>query len=201
MWANKKKKKMCLHKPYLKEGRCRFSYVWLYDVFMCLCVLVDHQFVHGEFLSDLRSTVLCQDAALISVAMRPQGLSGIHSSMQATAKTWSRPLTARLWLPYRPTSPGLEKKKKKVQYWLHFTEQTSEEVSVVTLSQCGCCVAPQACRATGCPISGFQRLDEVSLALCLWPHLPFEQILNWQYSECLRLAWLRINKQTFKTGK
>ena len=113
MWANKKKKKMCLHKPYLKEGRCRFSYVWLYDVFMCLCVLVDHQFVHGEFLSDLRSTVLCQDAALISVAMRPQDLSGIHSSMQATAKTWSRPLTARLWLPYRPTSPGLEKKKKK----------------------------------------------------------------------------------------
>lgn len=76
-------------------------------------------------------------------------------------------------------------RKKKVQYWLDFTEQTSEEVSAVTLSECGCCVAPQACQATGCCISGFQRVDEVSLALCLWPHLPFEQILNWQYSECL----------------
>lgn len=70
-----------------QEGGCRFSYAWLYDLCMCLCVLVDDQFVHGEFVSDLRSTFLCQDAALIFVAQRPQDLSAIHSSMQATART------------------------------------------------------------------------------------------------------------------
>lgn len=45
--------------------------------------------------------------ALIFVAQRPQELSDIYSSMQVTARTQRRCLTAGLWRPYKPPSPGL----------------------------------------------------------------------------------------------
>ncbi len=120
---------------------------------MCVCVLADHKSAHSEFVSDLRSFFLCQGAALIFVAQRPQDLSGTHSSMQVTARMLGRSLTAGLWLPYKPPSPGLylEKKSQILTpfHWANFRG-----------SFCGDCLTVQLlCSSTSLPSHGILYLQ------------------------------------------
>lgn len=151
-------------------------------VCMCVHVFVDHQFAHGEWLAFLSlwprghrsyQTYIHPCRSLPELRDTAWQLGyGVHTNLHPQVCTlyWG----------------------KKVKYWLHSTEQTSEEVSVVTDSQCGCCGAPQACRATGYCISSCQRDKEASPALWIaaiifttfrmpWLAWPYQKITKYAY--------------------
>lgn len=121
--------------------------VW---VRLCVCVLVDHQFAHGEF-SDLCSFFLL-------LSRWPRG----HRSYQTyihPCRSLPQPWDAA-WQPSYGIHTNLHPGDcaldwNKVKYWLHFTEQTSEEVSVLTYSVAAAKLH-KLCRATGFCIFGWQ---------------------------------------------
>lgn len=70
----------------------------------CVCMSVFWSTINLHMVSLVTCALFL---ALIFVAQRPQELSDIYSSMQVTARTQRCCLTAGLWRPYKPPSPGL----------------------------------------------------------------------------------------------